>query len=444
MNRIATIVVFLSFACVELHAQQGMLLYNMQDIPQRNYLNPALQYKGDAAIGLPLVSSLYVNVSNSAFKYSDLIRHSNDDSLYIDADNMISKLKETNYINAGFEADLFVVGFRIKSSFFSFAMTEKATLHFSYPKQLMEFAWKGNGAFIDETVDINFGMNFTHRRDYSLTYCYQFKDKFSAGFRFKSIYGMENISIKSAQAGLYTNPTSFALTAQSNININTSGIESNTFDEFNVTQYMFDRQNTGWGIDIGTQIRFTDQISFTASIIDYGKIKWNSLTDNYTSRETNTEFTYYGIDLNQFFEDTSGADQVFQNVMDTLEAGFNIRHTNHSYETKLPLQFYTGANYTINQNHVAGILVHGIKFEDKTHIDFTLSYHIKAGKWLSLSSGWSYINNSYSNLGAGIAMHLGSFQLYFVSDNIFGAIFPTRTQNANARAGLNFVVGRNK
>src|SRR5688572_8136642 len=73
-------------------SQQDLTLYNMEMIPQRMYQNPALKPFANVNIGLPLISSEYFNVANTGFKYSQLIRKRADDSLYVDMDNMISKL----------------------------------------------------------------------------------------------------------------------------------------------------------------------------------------------------------------------------------------------------------------------------------------------------------------------------------------------------------------
>src|ERR1035437_10652335 len=81
-----------------LFAQQDLTLYNMEMVPQRMYDNPAFKPTYSRVnIGLPVISSEYFNLSNSGFKYSDLIRHrSSDDSLHIDAAHMLGKLAKNN------------------------------------------------------------------------------------------------------------------------------------------------------------------------------------------------------------------------------------------------------------------------------------------------------------------------------------------------------------
>jgi hypothetical protein len=426
----------------QLHAQQSMTLYNMQYVPQRNSLNPALQYDGTAIVGFPVLSSLYTNIGNSSFKVTDFVRRSDDDSLYLDGDNLISKLKdEHNLITTSQYIDLLSFGFRIKKSYVGFSATEKLTSQFDYPKEMIEFLWKGNAATLGKETSLNFGFNFMHYREYAFTYSVILKNKFTFGTKLKYLYGMENASSLNSKVSLYTDPYSFALTAKSNINVNTSGIEDNSFNNFSLNEYAFGRKNTGFAVDFGMSYKYSEKLSFSASVLDLGSIKWNSHVVNYKSNNENSEFTYYGIDLNQFVSG-SNANDVWQGLADTLTSTFKINPTHDSYKTKLPAQLYIGSNYMLNQNNSFGLLMHGQKFDGKLHSDYTLSFNKTIHRWLNLAASWSVINESASNFGLGIAAKFGSEQIYFVSDNVYGAIYPTRSQNANFRAGINFIFSK--
>jgi hypothetical protein len=186
---------------------------------------------------------------------------------------------------------------------------------------------------------------------------------------------------------------------------------------------------------------FSEKIFLSASVLDIGKIKWNSHVVNYKSNTENGEFTYYGIDLNQFVSGTS-ANDVWQGLADTLTTTFRVNPSHDSYETKLPTQFYIGSNYMINRNNSFGLLMHGEKFGNKTHADYTFSFNKTVGKWLNVATSYSIINQSSSNIGLGLALKLGTEQIYFVSDNIYGVFYPTRTKNTNLRAGINFVFNK--
>jgi hypothetical protein len=443
MRNYATIVILSLLLTADVAAQPNMMLHRFEALPQRNAVNPAMYFDGNLSFGLPLMSNSYLSVSNSAFKYSDLIRRSSDDSLYIDTENMLSKLKETNSLNLSAGTDLFHAGVKVKSSYFGFVMTEKLHFHFNYSKGLMEFLTKGNGAYLGETVNLATQVYLEHRRDYALTYSLELSRKLTIGLRIKRIYGMENISVESAGATIYTDPNTLAITAQPDIMINTSGIESNTFGDFVMSQYLFDRSNWGWGYDFGFVSSLNERWSISSSIVDLGKIQWQSLVDNYKSIKSNESFTYNGVDLNQFWNDTAGAGAVFQSLMDTLASGLDIRHSNRTYTTKLPVQNFTGVNYKINEKHEASLLLHLIRYPEQMQVNASLQHQWQPLKWLDLVSGLSMINKSIFNLSLGTCISLEDYQFYFMSDNLPGSIFPHNSRNVSLRAGINFIIGRN-
>jgi hypothetical protein len=393
-------------------------------------------------VGIPMLSGIYMNFSNSAFKVNDFVRRSADDSLYLDGDNIISKMKDKhNFIATSTQLDILSFGFKVKKSYLGFAVTEKINSQFDYPKEMMEFIWKGNAATLGKETVIQFGLNATHYREYSFNYSIIVKNKLSLGTKLKYLYGMENASCNNSSVSLYTDPYSFSITAKSNININTSGLEDNSFDNFSMSEYAFGRKNTGYAIDLGAGYQLSKKVIVTASVLDIGKIKWNSHVVNYKSNSENGEFTYDGIDLNQFVSGSS-ADDVWQNLADTLTTTFRINPSHDSYESKLPVQFYAGTNYIINEKNSFGVLMHGQKFEQSLHTDYSCSFNKTVGKCFNFALSYSVINQCYSNFGLGLALKMGSSQVYFASDNIYGVIYPTRTQNANFRAGINFIFNK--
>jgi hypothetical protein len=234
-----------------LYAQQDLTLYNMEMVPQRMYQNPALKLYSTVNIGLPLISSQYVNVVNSGFKYSHLIRQRADDSLYVDMDNMIKKLGKKNYVMASVQPDLISFGFQVKKkNYFSFNITEKVNVLFKYPKTFIEFLWKGNGAMLDQEVPLNFRINASHYREHGLGYARDWNDKLRVGAKLKYLYGMSNIWTKKADIGISTESTGFAITTHANLQLMTSGLDTSS-EEMTPERYLRKKKNKGLGLDLG-------------------------------------------------------------------------------------------------------------------------------------------------------------------------------------------------
>ncbi len=421
-------------------AQNGMILYPMADLPQRNKLNPALPYYGKGAVSIPFISSPHVALSNSAFAYSDFIR-SDGDSLYMDPGNIVGKMDDRNLLHAVAETNVFGFSLKLGPGSFSFEVTEKASLFLSYSKEMMEFIWKGNAASLGETTELELDLDFTHRRDYALGYALRVNRDLFLGARLKYIYGMENAHAGRAYASLETDANTFALTATTSVAIHTSGLESNTFDEFDMNEYLWERDNKGWGVDFGFQYFVSDRLGISASVLDIGKINWRSHVLSYEGITSDGEFTYAGVDVEDFFAGNNGASDVFEEVLDSLESAFDITENENAYQTSLPTQAYFGVSYAANPGNTFHVLAHTVRFDDRTYADFSLSYTKRLGKWFSISPGLTLLNGNL-NPGLGAVLSLGSFQFYLVSDNLPGVVYPQRSRNIDARAGINFVVGR--
>jgi len=422
-------------------AQQNFTLYNMEAVPQRMYANPAFMPSNSKVyVGLPILSSEYLNFSNSGFKYSDLIKHRGD-SLYVDYENMLSKLSKNNYISAAFQPDILSFGFKIKKNYFSFNATEKINLRFRYPKNFMELIWKGNGGLLGEEVKLNFGVNFSHYREYAIGFAREINDKLTVGAKVKYLYGMENVWTERSDVSLTTDPTDFAITAKSDIKINTSGVDSSSTANINVKDYLFKKKNHGLGLDLGGVYKYNDKFTFSASVIDFGFIKWKDEVTNYQSTNPNGEFTYQGMDLNQLLnaDSTNNPGKV---MADSLEKIFKIEEAHTNYKTNLSTQIYLGTNYSITEKSNAGILLYAQVFDKSIHPGLALSYNQRVGKWLSFSGSYSIYNRSYNNLGLGLTLARGPVQLYIASDNVLGAIFPQNTKNLHLHFGINLMFGR--
>ncbi|HXU25823.1 MAG TPA: DUF5723 family protein, partial [Bacteroidia bacterium] len=181
MKKIISII--LALVCLtNLKAQQSLTLYNMQAIPQAMYVNPGAMPLTNINIGLPGISSNYVNYGNNGFVLHDLIKQDANGGLLVDADAFIGKLKTNNNLNINAHVDLLSFGFKVKKkNYFSFNLTERVDIRFSYTKDLMSFVINGNGAAanLNRDMHLNPGLDATHYREWGINYTRQVNDKFT-------------------------------------------------------------------------------------------------------------------------------------------------------------------------------------------------------------------------------------------------------------------------
>ncbi len=426
----------------KLAAQQNMTLYNMEFLSARSSLNPALMNHGKVNINLPGISNTYMSHINSAFKYNDLVRRTDDDSLYIDIPNMLGTLKASNFLSFGLESDLLAFGFRIKKTYIGLNATEKVSARFSYPKDLMQFLYEGNAASMGKVMDLSFGLDVMHYREYGLTVSHNFSRQLTLGIKVKYLYGMENIHTAKSALSVYTDPETYAITAKSNINIQTAGInKGGTGEEFDLMSYAFKKQNTGYGLDFGFNYRLNKKFIVSGSVNDLGFITWRTNTTSYQSTNPDAEFTYNGIDVNQYDTDSTNYSDAVHNMLDSLSDELHIDTLYNSYSTFLPAQVYIGGNYLLNEKNSIGLLVYNQFHNKKLHPAATVSINTMVGKWLNAALSYTVTNNTYNNIGFGLALCNYDIQLFAVSDNVLGLIFPAKTKNINLRAGLNLKFG---
>ena len=424
-------------------AQQDLTLFNFNDIPQSSYSNPANQFNGKFFIGLPAISSSYYSISNSGFAYSDFIKKDGD-SLRLDFNSMIAELEETNFLSFNTKIDLLSFGFKLgEKTQLLFNITENVNLRFSYTKDIATFIHKGNGslAFQDNRANFNgtcFSANYY--REYGVGISHQFGNRMRMGARFKYLYGIANLDSRRSDLKLTTDPNTYALTANADVLINTSGSLDSLGDQ---SGFISGNDNHGFGIDLGMNYELTKKLSINASVIDLGYIDWGSNVTNYNIDKG--QYYFDGIEIDAFSpqDDTTGT-SAFDRVADSLESAFNVKETNEGYTTPLVGRFYVGANYKLGEKAVIGGLIQSEFFKGSIRPSFTASANYKLTKWIGLAASYSMINRSFNNLGVGININPGPVQIYVVSDNVMSSFQPQHARHAQVRAGINLIFGSEK
>ncbi len=420
-------------------AQNDVSIHLLKSVPQSTYTNPAFMTDAQTYIGFPVLSSVYFDIKHSGFSYSDIITRRDDDSLYLNIDNTISKLQNRNYLSTNFNIELLAFGFKINNNYFNFSATEKVSTRFSYPKDLIKFAWGGNTQFIGQPADFSgIGFNFMYYREYAVGMSRKFMDdNLNVGLRSKLLFGISNIWTEKSHLTLSTDPESFALTAQSDIIINTSLPEvlfdDNDSIDFDVNDFLLGHKNRGMAFDVGVSYRFNDKFSVAASVLDIGKIKWSHAPKNFITEKSS--FTFEGI---QIILDDEGDDGV-DNLLDSINDTFGFKEMEQAYETWLPAVVYLSGAYNLNPNNVVAFLVRADVFDKRIYPSYTFSFNKRFGNIFNAVASYSIMNRSYNNMGLGFSLQLGAFQLYALNDNLLGLIRPTSAKNTGLRFGINFL-----
>lgn len=441
MNKIQLIVTvaIVSFGIAHARAQGGYTLYNMQNVHQKAYLNPAIDPDVNFFVGIPALSGVYGGFENNAAPYSEAISHDNEGNALLDVGYIAENSKPDNYFALDLSVDLLNFGFRAGKNMLYFHAREVITTDFSYPQNFIKLLAYGNAPYSGERLAMdNFAYNFTSYREYAAGWSRSINDKLQLGARIKFLTGLENIRTVNSTLGLTTNPDNYHLTVDGSFDVRSSGINQLLNTEFKWQERLFTGQNRGAGIDLGAHYKATDKWTFSASVTDLGFIRWSRDIKSYNMNDTS--FTFRGLNLNELVDDGEGS--TFNRLADSLENTFDVNEDSSSYTSYLSSRFFLQARYTLTKNHSLSLLTHGTFINKKLNPAFSLAWNGQFGTVLGATLSYNAYGRNFTNIGAGITLRLGPAQLYAVTDNVLGFSGTSYSKNRHFRAGVNLVFGR--
>ena len=426
-------------------SQQNNSFYLMYNVPQSNLLNPAVQINCKWYVAFPLLGSTQLNYSNSTFSFNEIVS-TTDGSGSLDIGSFYNNIKKTNLLSSELHLDLISIGYRFNDYYVNFNIAEKINLAATYPGSIMELAWKGNTQFLGETAEFNnLRTHSVYYREYSLGVSKVWDAYNIFGVRAKLLFGKANVYSGKSEMSLYTDPNTFDLHVEGDININTSfpititqdsngKINGSETGDLDVASFLMNGKNKGFALDLGWIHRYSDDITLSASVLDLGFIKWKSDVSNI---QIVGSFDYTGTGIGSNFRSTDYMTELSDSVADA----FDHNVSQDSYYSWLPTQIYLGGMYQYKPKLGIGIVNRNVIYRNKLHSSLTLSANTTLWKKFSASLSWSYLNNTYKNVGLGLAWHSRGLQFHMVSDNVLGIIKPLDTRILNLRFGFSFLFG---
>ncbi|MBU8892001.1 MAG: hypothetical protein KOO66_04435 [Bacteroidales bacterium] len=449
------------------NAQDSQTLYYMNRVPQATMMNPAMQPACNFFLGLPVVSSLQLDVGNNRLALTDIImKHPTQDSLItflhpdatVNTIDFLNKLGENNFFYEDFRTDLLSFGFRLDSWYFSFNLSERLSSSINYPKDLMELALEGNSQFINTNADLSYlGINSSFYREYGLGISKEINQNLSVGIRVKVLFGHANITSDYNENSftMYSSRDSIYLNADAVINTSSPLIATTNadgdFESFELPGYIENADtdslidlalahtNTGFGVDFGVYYKPIDKLSLSLSVIDLGYIKWNA--EDVTNLELKGSYSFTGVDVSSEIGGTDTVADPFDDMIDSLTNCFTISNNSDSYTTGLGAKIYIGGNYAVSKKFDVGFLSRTYFYNSNLNQAFTFSANVRPINGLSASLSYSIMNGTYNNIGFGLVLGGAPLQLYVVTDNASAALWGHETSSFNFRFGLNVAFG---
>jgi hypothetical protein len=429
MNKVLKYLLILLFP-VAVQAQSQLSTYHLNRVvPAASLLNPAFVPKYKITVGL----DLYAGAHTDEVSISDIFGDRDADGRYaFDEERFLSKLKDQNDLEAYANGGLFV-GAKLGPGFASFSAGVRGASITRYSREFAEASLNGFNETGFELRDV--GTSTLAFLEISGGYAYPVNDRLTVGARFKYLNGSVSAESNELLGSALSSGDSIFSLAVENLSISTAGFDA--IDNGEVSELFFNG-NTGFGFDFGATYRVNNRITVSASVIDIGRIKWEEQTTDYFV--TPADYSFRGFDLLNLINDESEGDLIEAEI-DSISNLFEFDELDGiSYRSNLFTRFYIGGEYNLGIHRFAATF-YGQSFPDRFIPGLGLSYSINFLRYFDLITGISLIDGNFDNLNLGFSMQFPGFQLYAMTDNVLGAIYPSRYSVVTAQFGISFNFG---
>ncbi len=442
----AILPLFFLLFIAKVQAQQELGLHFADDIWQASQTNPAMMNDHRLVIALPGVAAGFYH---PAFSVNDALP-SRSGTTFINLDDVIPGLEDSNQLLAGFQGDIIGAAYRFGDFQLGASWSVRGNAFADYTREAIDVLWNGNAGYIGETANVAAIFQFTAYNEIGISGAYSWRDKISIGAKLKLLNGFSDLSTdrENQILTLETSDDVYQSAFSTDYTFRRSGFPAvdGAYELLNGLQvYNFNTQsgNTGLGLDVGITANLTDKLTLSASLIDLGSITWRTEAFEYTTRG---KFNYGGLDLFSYSSadtlNTQLLTEDLERIADELTDRLEIRDTtepDYSYTTSLHTRGYLSGTYKLIDDLTIGALFYLENTQIGMQPGFAISGRRPFGKWVTLGASYAMRNGRFNNLGLNATGHFGPLQVYVASDNIAAAVNPYGSKNVNLRLGFNLV-----
>ena len=425
----------------ELFVAQEMTLFMMQDMPQSNFINPAVQCSSDWIIGVPLLASAEANFTSSFATFNKAFRYNSSSKRQVfDFDDLLSDVSGLEYIGGEVQYTPLFVGIWNNENYFTFALTEKAATYNTLSAAALKVMWYGNANTEGPYSISGTRANGVHVREYSFGWSKGISDKLKLGVHTKILFGKSNAFTTQTDGFINTEDETYSIRVKAASQLKTSFpaefIKDDNGDITNVEiqngvdwwSYEMNRKNLGLGFDLGFIYDVDSKVVLSGSLLNIGVIRWKTGINSF---DLKGDATFGGINVL--------ADNYINAALDSLSDNFDSSLSEKPYFSSLMPELYLGLSYKVTSHFQAAVSFYGGILRNRVHPALTISANTYNYKKLSASLSYSIRNDDFFNLGAGIGLTFGEVHIHAMGDNLFGLFNMADQQHLNFRLGISIV-----
>ncbi|MEI8115529.1 MAG: DUF5723 family protein [Bacteroidia bacterium] len=353
-----------------------------------------------------------------------------------------------------FETSLISFGYNSAIGSFNFQINEIEQIRTSLKGNITEFMTKP----AIQTVALNqpqvFTADMVHYREYSLGYAREIiKNKLSVGVRAKIYFGKASlvpdvpIEISGKNNTYYfgtSGPIKTSIPVKFVLDKDTIITGATPSKNFSALNYLFNKQNMGVGVDLGFSYQINSKIELSASIVDLGKINWNSNLNTINLKGQYEILPKYALPPKPGNNFIAKSDSFLINDADFNQLFKSRIDSTSNYSTKMPTSFYAGLQYQIDPLLQIGVVDRFVWSKGMSQNSISLTANYTVNKKFTLISGYSSIGKSYYNIPFAVIYYWSGGQSFLGTDNLLLFLMPQKTDYAGISFGTCFYLFRPK
>jgi hypothetical protein len=359
-------------------SQESSTLFFMYTLPQSNFINPAVQIPYKVYVGMPLLSSIHFNYSNSWFSYNDMISRTPDNSLHVNVNHLLTKPGTIQKISTELQINLVSFGFLYKEYYFNFSITDKFDLGANLPTNSFQLTLNGNRPYEGETLDLSgLGVHSLYYREWAFGASKILNENLTIEAKVKLLFGKAALVVNRSSATLTTELPVFFWDINSNYRIDASPFVLTRDAAGKITSVnlppgvspitlLLNRNNKGLGFDAGFIWKMNENVTLSGSLLDLGLIRWQYYPVNLSEKGT---IIFQGINFNS----QTNVIKNFRQLADSIQKNNQAISQTKIFYTALAPQLYLGGTYKLSNNLNIGLMNRNVLYYGQLNSSLTAS-----------------------------------------------------------------------
>lgn len=438
-------------------AQNKQVLYNFAELPQSLLLNPAAETNYKFHIGVPLLSGFSTEIGSSEVVFSDILAVDNI-NINDKISSVINNLTTKDFVKFNTQIEILNGGFRLNDeTYISFGFYEEIDAIGHLPKDLFILLNEGNNSYLNKSFSasqIRYKLDvlgvlhagITKKMDNNLILGGRFKI-YSSSLNIESNNNTGTFSTVKGTNNLYAHYfNNVSVTAR------TSGIvnsETNEYINDGSTYFKntFFGSNMGIGLDIGFTYKFSSQLEFSGSILDFGFINHKK---NIKNTKVEGNFVFEGVDFLYNNENRNYWSEINERFKEQLPTTEN----QESYVSWRPTKINAALKYSFGEKRsricydnnfkefytdAIGVQLYSIFRPLNPQFALTGFYQKSLTDKIHTKFTYTIDDFSYANIGAGLSAQFGKVNLYGMLDNILGYRNLSSANSVSLQLGINVI-----